>query len=115
MLRWSFDECSMVVRWMFEGSSKEFGFFLFSSNLGCPPAHRAIPGFCILHSPLYPYRPVRQCKHPCPQAAAARSNCRTTTMTQRHAQSPIPDFGDSAPPKNQSDSVSDRPKTETSP
>jgi hypothetical protein len=29
-------------------------FSLFSSNLCCPPTHRAMPGLCILHSSLYP-------------------------------------------------------------
>jgi hypothetical protein len=47
MLRWIFDGTSMVLRWYFEGFR---GFSLLSSNLCRPPARRAIPHFCLVHS-----------------------------------------------------------------
>src|ERR1017187_6175992 len=55
MLRRVFDGSSMDLRRFFEGIQ---GFRLFSSNLGCPPAHRAIPRFrippCTLIDPAAP-------------------------------------------------------------
>src|ERR1019366_3259132 len=44
-----YEGTSMVLRWYFDGSSMDYwGFCLFSSNLCCPPTHRAMPRFCIL-------------------------------------------------------------------
>jgi hypothetical protein len=52
-----YDGTTTGLRWGYDGASKEFGgFSLSSSNLCCPPAHRAISRYCLLHSSLYPYR-----------------------------------------------------------